>query len=402
MKTIRTLQTCVLLLCSAAVAPVFAAARDCAPLGTLPSYAAASDGPQRRAYASADFDVQHGDEAHTVSVAGRYCYQSYTPKEGTEPLSDLEIQSNYREQLGRLGAQILFTDDRDTEGKIVKNGDETWFKVYSQETEIDITVVDKQPPKQVLTAPSGNDYRLLGHMPNYVADAPEKRNFDQLEFDVKNGDEQSTVKVQGAKYTVAYVPREGAVPNSDLDIQQNYRAALKKLGAQILFEDDRNTDARLDHDGQTIWVKTYSQESEIDVSVIEEKAFQATIKPPQASVLKAALDKDGHVALYINFDFDKATLRADATPVIAQIVALLKDNPALKLSVEGHTDNVGEHDYNVKLSQERATAVVAALVKTGIAANRLSSAGHGPDQPIADNRTGEGRAKNRRVELVKH
>src|SRR3546814_10987939 len=112
---------------------------------------------------------------------------------------------------------------------------------------------------------------------------------------------------------------------------------------------------------------------EINVHVIEEKAFEATIKPPDASAMKTALDRDGHIALHVNFDFNKATLRPDAAPVIAQVVTLLKDNADLKLSIEGHTDNVGGHDYNVQLSQDRAAAVVAALVKAGIAAGPLAS-----------------------------
>jgi outer membrane protein OmpA-like peptidoglycan-associated protein len=82
-------------------------------------------------------------------------------------------------------------------------------------------------------------------------------------------------------------------------------------------------------------------------------------------------------------------------------VALMKSNPALKLEIDGHTDNVGAHDYNVKLSQDRAAAVVAALKTAGVDATRLSSNGFGPDKPIADEATAEGRAKNRRVELVK-
>jgi outer membrane protein OmpA-like peptidoglycan-associated protein len=117
--------------------------------------------------------------------------------------------------------------------------------------------------------------------------------------------------------------------------------------------------------------------------------------------MKTALDRDGHVTLYINFDFNKATLKPDAAPIIAQILALLKANPDLKLSVDGYTDGVGLHDYNVKLSQARAAAVVAALEAQSIAAGRLASAGYGPDKPIASNDTDDGRAKNRRVELVK-
>lgn len=79
----------------------------------------------------------------------------------------------------------------------------------------------------------------------------------------------------------------------------------------------------------------------------------------------------------------------------------MTDEPSLTLAVNGHTDNVGQHDYNVKLSQMRAAAVVDALVAAHIAPRRLSSGGFGPDQPIDDNSTEKGRAKNRRVELVK-
>jgi OOP family OmpA-OmpF porin len=113
-----------------------------------------------------------------------------------------------------------------------------------------------------------------------------------------------------------------------------------------------------------------------------------------------ALDKTGRVALYVNFDFAKAALQPDAAPVIAQVVKLLQDNPALKLSIEGHTDNVGGDEYNKKLSSARAAAV-AAVAGQGIAKDRLTSRGFGAENPIADNGSGDGRAKNRRVELVK-
>lgn len=390
-----------LLLALAALMPAWAATagKDCAPVGSLPTYHS-SDSPTLRAYESAEFEIKKGDASAKVPVTGAYCYQSYSHNAGQDPLSDLEIQSNYRDQLTKLGAQILYTDDRNTDAKLVRGTQETWIKIYSQETEIDVTVVNKRALVQTLTVPSGKDYRLLGHMPGYAPDEPRKRNFDEASFTVTDGDDTKKVKAQGALYELSY-SKAGAQTSSDLEIQENYRNALKKLGAQILYADDRNTDARLIDNGQTIWVKIYSQETEIDITVVEEKAFQASIKPAQASELKAALDKDGHVALYINFDFDKATLRPDAKPVIAQVLALLKDNPGLKLSIVGNTDNVGSHDYNVKLSQARAATVVAELVKDGIAAGRLTSSGDGPDKPVADNDSSEGRAKNRRVELVK-
>jgi outer membrane protein OmpA-like peptidoglycan-associated protein len=122
---------------------------------------------------------------------------------------------------------------------------------------------------------------------------------------------------------------------------------------------------------------------------------------PTANSLKTELDKHGRVSLYINFDFNKATIRPDGKPIIAQVVKLMKDNPELVLSVNGHTDNVGSRDYNLKLSQKRAAAVVDAVVASGIPRGHLSSGGFGSGQPIADNDTEKGRAKNRRVELVK-
>jgi outer membrane protein OmpA-like peptidoglycan-associated protein len=379
-----------------------AQALDCPPVGALPGYAAGDD-IRKRDYEAIEFTVDKNGETAPVVIAGRSCQQNYTPKSGSDPMSDLEIQSNYRAQLAKLGAAVVYTDDRNTDARIVKGNQETWVKIYSQETKIEVAVVDKTPFKTTLLPPSGSDYRLLGHMPNYQASPPEKRNFDKTGFLVKDADGSSRdVEVQGARFSVVYNLAQNTKPNSDLDIQENYRAVLASFGAQILFADDRNTVARLnDAAGQLIWVRIYSQETKIELTAIEEKAFQANIKPPEASAMKTALARDGHVALYVNFDFNKATLKPDAAPVIAQILTLMKDDPSLKLEVGGHTDNIGGRDYNVKLSASRAAAVVAAIVAQGIQAGRLSATGYGPDKPVADNGKEEGRAKNRRVELTK-
>jgi outer membrane protein OmpA-like peptidoglycan-associated protein len=121
-----------------------------------------------------------------------------------------------------------------------------------------------------------------------------------------------------------------------------------------------------------------------------------------AQDLAKQLDQDCHVALYgINFDFNKATLRPDSEPTLEKVLELLQSRPDLKLEVQGHTDNVGSDDYNLKLSDARAASVVAWLVSKGIAADRLTAQGYGSKVPIADNGSDEGRARNRRVELKK-
>jgi OOP family OmpA-OmpF porin len=129
--------------------------------------------------------------------------------------------------------------------------------------------------------------------------------------------------------------------------------------------------------------------------------MQSSLGFLDAAAMKKELDAKGRVALYINFDTDKATLRPDAQPIIDEINKLLTADASLKLSIEGHTDATGGADHNRQLSTARARAVFGALVGLGVDPARLASKGFGPDKPIADNATDDGRAKNRRVELVK-
>ena len=137
------------------------------------------------------------------------------------------------------------------------------------------------------------------------------------------------------------------------------------------------------------------------VVVLEKQAMQTSLGFLDAAAMKKELDAKGRVALYINFDTDKATLRPDAQPVIDEIHKLLTNDASLKLSIEGHTDSTGGADHNRQLSASRARSVFGALVGLGTDPSRLGSKGFGPDKPIGDNATDEGRAKNRRVELVK-
>jgi OmpA-OmpF porin, OOP family len=118
--------------------------------------------------------------------------------------------------------------------------------------------------------------------------------------------------------------------------------------------------------------------------------------------IKKALEKDGKVVLSggILFETDSARLAPSAADLVSRISEVMKNNPDLKISVVGHTDSTGDYNYNVKLSERRAKAFVAALIKDGIAANRLTGVGVGPQSPVATNDTPEGRAENRRVEIV--
>ena len=101
------------------------------------------------------------------------------------------------------------------------------------------------------------------------------------------------------------------------------------------------------------------------------------------------------------FNTSKAMIKPESAGIIDQIVALMKSQPSLKLSIEGHTDSQGTPERNKTLSLNRAKAVIKAVSEGGISAARMSAVGWGQEKPVADNRTEEGRAKNRRVEIVK-
>jgi OOP family OmpA-OmpF porin len=138
------------------------------------------------------------------------------------------------------------------------------------------------------------------------------------------------------------------------------------------------------------------------VDVVEVKPMQTEMVVVKAEALASDLSKVGHASIYgIYFDTAKSVIKPESKQAIAEIGKLLNAQPALKLHVVGHTDNVGGLPSNMTLSKQRAEAVVNALVNDHrIAAARLIPNGVGPLAPVASNAAEDGRAKNRRVELV--
>ena len=225
---------------------------------------------------------------------------------------------------------------------------------------------------------------------------------------------------------------KGPRDRSGFEVFKNYELALKEAGYEILFQgkgreeiygvyqflEKKNKDylggwedpdkgwyylSASSPDKKiyiSIFVLTTHEGSRAAVSIVEPKEMETGLV--NAEMMEESIKKTGKVALYtIYFDFDKADLKPESKPTIEEIAKLLKRNPKLKLYVVGHTDNVGNFDYNMNLSQRRAEAVVKELVeKYGISKDRLKGYGVGPLCPVTSNSTEEGRSKNRRVELV--
>jgi len=256
--------------------------------------------------------------------------------------------------------------------------------------------------------PKYKDAPYFSGMPNYAIHTVSDKEFDAYRF--YNG--RDCTAVEGKKFYRGYSLKENALQASDLQITRNYANAVKAMGGAVLFEGEcsgaecvqncgyRMMVGRVKKGTSELWIEVipFNDGYDYDLTLIEKEAMKQEVT---YSGILNALNTEGHIALYINFDTGKSTIKPDSRNIIDQIVTMMKDNPDLKIGVEGHTDNVGNPKSNQTLSEDRAKAVVAAIVKEGIDPTRLSAAGFGQDKPIADNKTEEGRAKNRRVELVK-
>lgn len=240
------------------------------------------------------------------------------------------------------------------------------------------------------------DHPMLSRLKNFYIGSCES-NFDAVEFNVAD-DKVETV--EGQKISIDYAVQEGATLPSVLQIKRNYENAIKSLGGSVLYDSETYASMKVVKGGQEYWVsvQVYNNGADYNLIIMERGEM---VQEVTASEMLDTLNRDGFMALYINFDTGKAIIKPESGPIIEQIAALLRDNGDLNLSVEGHTDNVGTPQSNKALSEERAKAVVAAVVELGIDASRMTAVGWGQERPIADNRTEDGRAKNRRVEIVK-
>jgi OmpA-OmpF porin, OOP family len=241
---------------------------------------------------------------------------------------------------------------------------------------------------------------------------------------------EKPIALEGKVTTLIY---RAPPDRSSLEVFRNYQEALKTAGFETLFTCARsdcgylfnakmNPDihngllydkqqqylaARLARPAGDVYVALYVTTDEpsgrayVKLEVIELKAMEQQMVVVKADEMEDALTRNGKVAIYgILFDFDKADIKPESKLQIDQLGELLKKNPKLEVLIVGHTDGQGAFDYNLSLSQRRAQSIVNALATSGIAANRLTPAGAGMVAPVATNRTEEGRATNRRVEIV--
>lgn len=243
------------------------------------------------------------------------------------------------------------------------------------------------------------DHPLFNRLSNFHIGKCAAKDFDHYAF---NGTKGERVDVEGRYTFIWYQANAGINPPSRLAIVRNFQQATLKAGGAVLFTNERYATLKFTKDGKEIWAQVDSAwNAGYQIHIIE-KAGMAQEVVASAEAFSNDLKDTGHAAIYgIYFDTGQSLVKPESEPALEQIAKLLKGDPNLKVNVVGHTDNVGTIDANMKLSQARATAVAAVLTsKYGIAATRLKAFGVGPLAPVANNKTDEGKAKNRRVELV--
>ena len=237
-------------------------------------------------------------------------------------------------------------------------------------------------------------------MPNYYISKCETRDFNFVDFKLPKAKKN---RVEGRVTLIDYAVSDRKDDRSGLEVVRNYENALKKIGGKIAASDpERWVNGSVVVDGRDVWAEVEKGNGRIWMRIVEKQEMAQTIVA-DAAALGNDLKSAGHVTVEgIYFDTGKAVVKPESAAAIGEIAKLLKGDPKLELYVVGHTDAVGSVESNLKLSQERGEAVLQALVRDhGIAAARLRAFGNGPFAPVATNDSEDGRARNRRVELVK-
>jgi outer membrane protein OmpA-like peptidoglycan-associated protein len=276
------------------------------------------------------------------------------------------------------------------------------------------------------------DYPGIGRFAGSSITGYQAKDFDAVRLQAapfKDGKPADARRVEGRVTRVAY--RTGPGP-SILEVSRNFELQLAKAGFETLLACDTDqcggipfveavdvlpapemwadgfnfhyfAARKADGGGETYATVLVSKNNDdVTAQLIVAVTGAMDNKMVDAAAMKIGLGEKGHIALYgIYFDTDKATIKRESKPTLDEMAKLLNGQPDLKVFIVGHTDSQGSYEHNMTLSRQRAEAVAAALVSTyRIAKGRLHAAGVGYLAPVGSNQTDDGRALNRRVELV--
>jgi outer membrane protein OmpA-like peptidoglycan-associated protein len=207
-----------------------------------------------------------------------------------------------------------------------------------------------------------------------------------------------SVLVGCASMGLEYAPKRNYLYyHKELPAAERAVEAARRAGKDRECPDEFKAVEKLKNDAYEVYWACRTNEA---IAMANEAAKRANALCPKKVAAPAPKVID-RLTLHVNFDFDKATIRSADTAELQKAIGFVKTYPGYKVSIEGHTDNIGSEQYNQRLSERRAAAVKEHLLKQGVADGaRIKSAGYGKSKPIADNSTEKGRFENRRVEIL--
>ncbi len=255
------------------------------------------------------------------------------------------------------------------------------------------------------------DHPLFTRLSNFYIEACQE-NFNAVDFQIGANGKVKAVEGNVMTLTYTFNAESGKKMPSPLQIIRNYDSALTSKGGKKLYQgaDDvgggpMSAVFSLAAGGSEYWVTVRNMYEPTGTGVgsfvLVAMAKEAMKQEVEANEMFKEIASSGSIALYINFETGKADIKPESQNIVEQLAKMLQENPGLKVSIDGHTDNVGAAPSNLALSEKRAKSVLNAVIAKGVNGNRLSAKGWGQSKPVMDNKTEEGRAKNRRVEIVK-
>ncbi len=284
--------------------------------------------------------------------------------------------------------------------------------------------------------PDSKDHPLISRYPGSVITGYHVATYDEFNLPMGKSDGSSLEKSQHLEGKVTWITYDAPAGRTVLEIYRNYESAMTKAGFQIvyscvnnegcgsgnplLYEPNKGEDWEWSAGQRYLSAKAHKTTGDVYVSlhigqwsdlsrgpslvlyVVELQPMENDLVKVDAASLASDITSQGHSSIYgIYFDTGKAEVKPESNDTLKEIAKLLQMQPGLKLLVVGHTDNVGALTANMDLSKRRADAVVKTLTAGyAVSPARLNAQGAGPLAPVASNKSEDGRAKNRRVELV--
>ena len=382
--------------CLATVAPAWAAAQ---PLPAyFPRFSAAPAGQQGSPQAVLAEEFGQAEIQQSAQAAAMMSGRRWSGEMGLTIPEAATAWARLKPDFLKAGWAVVVESDYQATLRYRKDGREAWCQIgFGDPSDIRFEIIERAAQQRQLTlAPPGAVPEVLRAAENipYLTPPPDFRlvtgSFEDKVMVGQPGPDGTEAQVLGQGFHLRLYggPEVAVSPRQAVLI---YDAALKAAGWTVVRQRDNGLLAHYTRQGRDLWADVSAGSGDLTFMVADAGADN----------LAARLKRDCRAALNgVFFDFNRAVLKPESTPALTRARDALNANPGLAIEVQGHTDNVGQENYNLKLSEARAASVRQWLTGHGVDAGRLSARGYGKARPVADNDSDSGRARNRRVELA--